>query len=436
MKTNTASNRPVLRTHEGAPARRTSKYDQLRRSILSCLLFEREFYEDGVDISERIKALVKDCDPKQVSDLAHEARTRFHLRHAPLLLARELARNTNGRIIGDTIAGVIQRADEIAEFLAIYWKDGRQPLSAQVKKGLARAFHKFDEYQLAKYDRDGTVKLRDALFLCHAKPVTKGQEDMWKRLVDGELKTPDTWETNLSAGEDKKETFERLLKDGKLGYMALLRNLRNMRESGVDESLVFNALIEGADKSKALPFRYFAAAKAVPQWEPAIDQAMLASLDAMDTLPGKTLVLVDVSASMGGPLSGKSTLGRMDAGCALAALVAGIADSYLVYSFSMQLVAVPPRQGMALADAIQNSQDNSGTYLGAAIQKLDEMHDDYDRMIVFTDEQSHDPVPNPKRLGYMVNVASAKNGVGYGPWVHIDGFSEAVVQFIREYESA
>ena len=59
----------------------------------------------------------------------------------------------------------------------------------------------------------------------------------------------------------------------------------------------------------------------------------------------------------------------------------------------------------------------------------------HDRLIVVTDEQSHDTVADPRAgKAYMVNVASARNGVGYGRWTHIDGFSEAVLGFIREHE--
>jgi hypothetical protein len=55
---------------------------------------------------------------------------------------------------------------------------------------------------------------------------------------------------------------------------------------------------------------------------------------------------------------------------------------------------------------------------------------------VITDEQSHDAVPDPVApLAYMINVASYRNGVGYGRWVHIDGFSEQVLRFIAEYEA-
>src|ERR1051325_7540236 len=117
------------------------------------------------------------------------------LRHVPLLLVRVMARHkTHRHLVGDTLARVIQRADELSEFVAIYWKDGRVPLSGQVKKGLAAAFPKFDEYALAKYNRPGPIKLRDVLFLAHAKPRDAAQAEAWKRLVEGQLTTPDTWE--------------------------------------------------------------------------------------------------------------------------------------------------------------------------------------------------------------------------------------------------
>src|SRR5215470_497269 len=157
---NTLNLNTALRTHEGAPARHISPELQLRRSVLACLLWESQFYEDGVEM----------------------ARHKSH--RAP---------------VSETLARVIQRADELAEFIAIYWKDGRVPLSGQVKKGLAAAFPKFDEYQLAKYDRGGPIKLRDVLFLCHAKPRNEAQAAVWKRLIWGRLTTPDTWEVALSA---------------------------------------------------------------------------------------------------------------------------------------------------------------------------------------------------------------------------------------------
>jgi len=207
-------------THEGAKARRLTPEMELRRTLMNCLLWEDQFYEDGVSIADRIKALVPLVDPARVAALAIEAREAMKLRHAPLLVVREMARHeTHRTLVADTLARVIQRPDEMTELLAIYWADAlgpmqqrkRQPVSAQIKKGLARALTKFDAYQLAKYDRDGAVRIRDVLFLVHAKPKDTDQAKVWKDLVDGTLAAPDTWEVSLSSGKDKAETFERLI---------------------------------------------------------------------------------------------------------------------------------------------------------------------------------------------------------------------------------
>jgi 60 kDa SS-A/Ro ribonucleoprotein len=456
-------------THEGAPAAAMTPMQALRRSVLACLLWEDQFYESGEEIATRIRRLVGEIAPFQtghVTMLAVEAREQAKLRHVPLLLLAALAQRVSGHglssVRSDTrlvmpapdnlaaaIARVIQRSDELSEFLAIHAKlNGVEPskikktLSAQVKKGLARAFSRFDEYQLSKYDREGAIKLRDVLFLVHAKPKDEAQAELWKRLVAGELKAPDTWEVALSGGADKRETFERLIRERKLGYLALLRNLRNMQEAGVNPALVRDAIVArkgGAER--VLPFRYVAAARAAPQFEPAIDQALCETISEMPILPGKTIVLADVSSSMDAKLSGKSDMTRVDAACVLASIIHG---DVRMFSFSDSLVEVPPRRGMAGVDALRASQPHSGTQLIAAVREISDRFD-YDRLIVITDEQSHPmqigrqlglPDPKPGARGYMINVASYQRGVGYGRWTHIDGFSENVLRYINEVERA
>jgi 60 kDa SS-A/Ro ribonucleoprotein len=429
------------RTHEGAPARHISPELQLRRSVLACLLWEEQFYEDGVEIAGRIAELVPKVQAEEVAALAVEARDRMKLRHAPLLLVREMARHASHRkLVAETLAHVIQRPDELAEFVAIYWKDGRVPLSKQVKKGLAMAFPKFDEYQLAKYDRGGPIKLRDVLFLSHAKPRDDAQAGVWKKLIWGRLAVPDTWEVALSAAGsdengDKRLIWERLLREGKLGALALVRNLRNMRDAGVEDGLVLQAL-QSMNAARVLPFRFVAAARHAPHWEGALEQAMLKCVAELPKLPGRTALLVDVSGSMTAPLSRRSEMQRTDAAYGLAVLLREVGESVNVYSFSDELVAVPARHGFALRDAIAHSQAHRGTYLGRALEqlhKLGERNADarYERVIVITDEQAHDSVPQPEGNGYVINVASYKHGIGYGKWTHIDGWSESVIEYIR-----
>ena len=423
----------VPRTHEGGPARNVDAEQELRRSVLACMLWENTFYESGVQIAARIRTLVPKVEAERVAALAIEARERMKLRHAPMLLVREMARvDTHKGVVADTLARVIQRADELAEFVAIYWSDGKQPLSAQVKKGLAAAFTKFDAYALAKYDREGPVKLRDVLFVCHAKPTGASQEALWKQLVEGTLASPDTWEVALSAGADKRESFERLIRERKLGALAMLRNLRNMEQTNVDAKLIRQGLAE-MKTERVLPFRFIAAARYAPRWEPELEEAMLKCVASQPKLPGRTVLLVDVSGSMDAPLSRKSEMRRNDAAYGLAVLLREIADDVDVYSFSEKLVYVPKRRGFALRDAIDKSQTHSGTYLGRA---LEQVPGSYDRVVVITDEQTADRVPNPSGAGYVINVASYKNGVGYGKWTHIDGWSEQVIEYIRAVEDA
>lgn len=427
---------PKVSTAEGTPAYPHMKPIQaLRRTVLSCLLWEGEFYEDGATIGDRIKALAKAVKPEQLASLAIEARTVHNMRHVSLQLLVELAKNGSGKMVGDTIYQTIQRADELSELLSLYWKNGKTPISKQVKLGLARAFRKFNAYQLAKYNQDGAIKLRDVLFLVHAKPQDVDQRLTWMQLVNGTLPVPDTWETNLSAGEDKKETWERLLQDGKLGYLALLRNLRNMTQVGVNGDLIISALrARKGGAEKVFPFRYVAAARACPQLEPIIDEALCAAIKELPKLTGTTVVLVDVSGSMVHPLSGKSDLSRMDAAAALASLING--DKLRVLTFSDHLKEVPPRRGMAGVDVIIKSQPHSSTALAMAIREVNEKVP-CDRLIVITDEQSTDGrIPDPKAgLAYMINVASNKNGVGYGKWIHLDGFSESVIRWIHAVET-
>ncbi len=432
MKKNVRNAVPVPLTHGGVRAVRINAEAQLRRSVLATLLWEDQFYEDGQSIADRIQALSAQVDPGKVAALAVEAREIQKLRHVPLLLAASLAPR-GGALVGDTIARVIQRADELSEFLALYWAKGRSPLSKQVKRGLAQAFTKFDAYQLAKYNRDAAIKLRDVLFLTHAKPKDEAQAQLWKQLVDGTLASADTWEVALSAGKDKATEWTRLLSEGKLGYLALLRNLRGMEQAGVSKALIRQAILAGKGADKVLPFRFIAAAKAAPSFEPELDKALLASVAAVPQFSGTTALLVDVSGSMDAKLSSKSDLTRMDAAAALAAVFPGQAE---VYSFSNHVVQVPARKGMAGVEAIIRSQQHGGTALAQAVAAIN-TKGGFDRLVVITDEQATDrSIPAPKAgKAYMINVASAKNGVGYGAWTHLDGFSEGVLRWMAELES-
>jgi len=454
--------KPTIFTGEGGPAKRSTQGQALARLVNACLLWEDNFYIDGKSVAELIAELVRAVPSEVAETIAIKARTEQKLRHVPLLVAREMARASKEHrlLVADVLEKVIQRPDELTEFLAIYWKEKKQPLSAQVKKGLARAFKKFNAYSLAKYNQDREIKLRDVAFLTHVHPVDHSQGLTLARLLNkdrfpvetksgfkvtscygkySKLDVPDTWEVALSAGGDKKEVFTRLIEEEKLGAMALLRNLRNMIEAGVDSSVIRNA-ITSANVEKVLPFRFIAAAKFAPKFENELEQSMFKCLEEHDQLEGETVLLVDVSGSMDNAISSKSDLRRVDAACGMAMLLREICEKVVVYSFSEREALVPSRRGFALAEAIKKSQEHSGTYLGRSIRNVARLESTADRVIVISDEQAADRVTNPfnkaGKKAYMINVATNRYGVSYGDgWSHIDGWSEACVDYILAEEN-
>lgn len=422
-----------VQNHNGLKTKAISAEAQLTRLTLANMLWENQFYIDGKSSANLMAELVPQVDPSFVENLALAARSKFKLRHVPLFLARSLAKT--GKLRAEVLAEVIQRPDEMGEFLALYRKDNKkEPISNQVKKGLALAFGKFNEYQLSKWDKGSAdFKIRDVMFLAHPKPTSVAQEALFKKVAEQKLETPDTWETELSGGADKKETFERLMLQGKLGALAFLRNLRNMTQAGVSELLV-RQYGEKVNVDRVLPFRFLAAARIVPQYEDMLEAMMFRATAGMPKLSGKTKLYVDVSSSMYGPrVSEKSDLTRQDASLALAILCRELCEEVEIYSFSGKALRIAPRRGFALAEAIKTSQGCSGTDLGKSLQ---ETRSPADRIIVITDEQSFSSsgAPYGGAKGYLINVGSYKNGINHDEWISITGFSEAVFDYIQMFE--
>lgn len=480
MKTNRAIPKPRVHTHEGGRAVvNTSPIMELRRATLACLLWEDTFYESGSALAQRIDALVPQCSYTDLQDLVLESRELMHLRHVPLYLVNQMLKVPAFKSLGlkNLIARVVQRADEITELLAMYWKDAPgAPLAFQLKEGLKHALNKFTAWELAKYNGKAQVRLRDALFMVHAKPVTnvlagefpgdgalvpaikrgkrkldpllKGGVDAYvrgpvrrhtghhfTRLANDSLESPDTWEVALSAGKDKKTTFSQLLEEHKLGGLALLRNLRGMVDAGVDTQLIQRA-ISTHPFTRVLPFRFITALKHAPQFGGFLEAAMLRACQGLPKLPGTTIIVVDGSGSMTDKVSGKSELTRFDAAVAMAMLAKEQCEDARVFFFNRTCQEVGTyARGFALKDAAElKGFPSGGTFLGQAITYARDKVGGFARIIVLTDEQSQDEVGAPGGRGYMVNLATFENGVGYGPWVRINGWSEHVLRFILAVE--
>ena len=280
----------------------------------------------------------------------------------------------------------------------------------------------------------------------------RSKEQTWKDLVEKRLTPPDTWEVALSAGSDKKATWERLMQENKLGALAMLRNLRNMDEANVNKSAI-KKYLETMETERVLPFRFVSASKYAPAFEQSLEKAMFKCLAQQEKLPGKTILIVDVSGSMtsSGNVSRHSEITRFEAAGALAILLREISEEIVIYATAgsdtkmiHKTEIIPPRSGFALSDYIRASVPRlggGGIFLTQCMDYVYDKEAKADRIVVITDEQDCDQKCNPnnaKAFGinnYLMNISVETNGIGYGKWTHIDGFSESVIDFIRAFES-
>jgi 60 kDa SS-A/Ro ribonucleoprotein len=415
--------------NEGAKAFRLSPEMELYSAIATTMLGDAN-YEKADQRMERILALIPAVSPEFVAKLAVYARKQMYLRTAPVVLATELAKiSTGNNLVSKTIQSVVQRPDEIMEVLAYYQfanqRKGTKKLnkmSKQVQKGLAESFNKFDEYQFGKYDRAIDVKLRDALFLVHPKAKDEAQQAVFNKIAKQELAVPYTWETELSAlGQQKFETakakqaaftakWEELIDSGKLGYMATMRNLRNMLEANVSAAHVkkicaYLANEKAVAGSKQLPFRFLAAYREMKALTAngytayvmeALEQAIMYSVVNMKgfDLDTKVVIACDVSGSMQQPVSAKSKVLLYDIGLLLGMLLQSKCNNVVsgIFGDRWKTVSLPKNGVLTNVDAFYKREGEVGYATNGYLVLQDLVSRKYkaDKVMMFTDTQMWD----------------------------------------------
>lgn len=437
----------------GALAARESNVQYLRRAVMANLLWEDIAYMDGAKVADEIKRLIPLCPAEEVYNIALEARLMQKLRHTPLFIAAEMCKYPEHKLfVKDLLPRIITRADMLTDFLAIYWKGGKKPLANQAKKGLALAFHNFNEYKLAKYDRDSAIKLRDIMFLVHPKARNQYEQSLFEKVADRTLTPPETWEVMLSAGKNKKSTWTTLINDKKIGGLAMLRNIANMQRANVDRRVIQDGL-KNIKSSMLLPLDFIKANRMNPEFSRDIEDAMIESYKNLPKLPGKTLFIVDVSGSMSVSLSNKSGFSRYDAACAMAMLAVNQCEDYEIVTTAGNDYAKTgshehikyPQRGFGIYQQIKDTNKRIG---GGGIftrQCLEwcktNVGNKFDRIIVFSDSQDCDfpnkRIPEPYgKYNYICDVSANTKGINYkGKWTaEISGFSEHFLTYIAAFE--
>ncbi len=376
---------PSVLNFEGDKAYAISPEFALYCLVTTCTVSDK-FYEDADSQLGHITVLVGQCDPLFVAALAVYARKKMYLRTIPLILCTELAKIHSGdNLVSRMVYACVDRADEICELLAVYANMNEREtekkgdkvfnkLSNQIKKGLGRAFSKFDEYQFSKYEAAGrAVTMKQALEIVHPKPETDEQSKLFQKILKNELETAYTWENALKAvmqgktltDEEKvavkSETWEKLIDtegSGELPYMALLRNLHGILTVGVSADHIKKIVEKLTDpkrvaKAKQLPFRYFSAYSQIREFESpftgtildALDKAMITSAMNIQGYDENTTVCIacDVSGSMQSTISQRSKIQNYDIGLVLGMTLQSRCKSVVTGMFgdSWKAIAVP-----------------------------------------------------------------------------------------------
>lgn len=456
--------------YAGAQAFVMSPEQELYAAVATTSLNDT-FYEKGNDRMARIIELMSKCEPAFVAKLAYYTRNEMYLRSIPLVLTVELAKFHSGdNLVARTVNGVVQRVDEITELLAYYQIANKRigtkklnGLSKQLQKGLAAAFNKFDAYQFAKYDRATEVKLRDALFIVHPKAKGEDQQAIFDKIANKELATPYTWETELSAlGQQKFESekakqetvaakWEALIFSGKLGYMALLRNLRNILDANVSYVAIDQVCTILSDrnavmKSKQLPFRFLSAYRellenksdATSKVLTALEDAVLMSAANIKGFENNTSVLIacDVSGSMQTPISAKSKVLLYDIGLMLAILLQSRCDRVVTGMFGDRWKVVNLSKHAILSNVQQlykrEGEVGYSTNGYLVIEGLIRKNKMVDKVMIFTDCQLWDSKAANNTLAGKWNTYKAINPTAKLYLFDLAGYGQAPINLIQK----
>lgn len=432
-------------THEGGVGYSRDPKSELFLLAVSLLLGEKTFYEKGSDRKDRLRSLIHQVvatDPEWVARFVPYLRNTMQIRTATVAVACEYVK-AGGPFGRKVIDSACSRPDEPAEVLAYWHQNYGRKLPMAVKRGVAdAAIRLYHERSVLKYDGQSRAwRMGDVIELVHPKPKSDAQGRLFRYLLDVRhhpenvkveglpiIEGVRAWQANPTADLPEGVTWERLSGVGamdakawesvipQMGYMALLRNLRNFDEAGISESMVAQVIAkltdpEQVEKSRQFPIRFLSAIKhlASLRWSSALETALQHSLANVPALPGRTLIMVDVSGSMFGGWGDKSTVQNADIACVFGSALALRAENPTLVAYSSQGVGLDVPKGGAVLLLSKQCQSwpgaGQGTNTGGILNEAEAQQGPFDRIVLLTDEQHRGYVQTACPLVYTFNIA-------------------------------
>lgn len=448
MASHNTTTRGAMRTtnRSGHAAYRLDDRVKLVIMALTTMLGEPKYYGDNTDELVRLAETIAKADPWFVARLAGWCRTVANLRSVSHMLVCVVAHafkapngtNETGpaRAAARWVAST--RGDDGTEMLATYLSLYGKPIPNSLRKGIRDSESRMSPFSVAKYQSSSkSVKMRDNLRITHPKPCSDELSEAFGACVDGSLAVPKGWETELSARGNTKEVWEELISENRLGYMALLRNLRSIVRSGADMTPVLARISdpEAVRRSRVMPFRFYTAYRelggASTAVTRALDKALIASCDNVDRLPGRTAVLVDTSGSMGWQVSSRSVATCRDIAAVMAALCTYISDDAWACAFDTRSRQLMFTGLSPIADINMVPSSGGGTDMAEGFRCLIKSGFDADRIVVLSDNEVNRG-RNKETMQHWLE--EYRRQMGHDVWCHaVDLQGYGTAQFVGHH---
>ncbi|NUO00478.1 MAG: TROVE domain-containing protein [Saprospiraceae bacterium] len=378
-------------------------------SLLLTSFAQDQFYRTAKQTFAGLEQLLGQVDAEFAAKAAVFARTEFGMRSITQVVAAELAKGASGAPWAKSFYNqIVKRPDDMLEIMAYYFGKGNKMLPNAMKKGFAQAFDRFDGYSLAKYRGENrSVKLVDVVNLVRPVPTERNAEAL-KNLIRGELKAIATWENKLSRvgqvaesevekSELKAAAWAELLQTGKLGYLALLRNLRNIAEQAPEmlgEAARQLTDAKRIERSMVFPFQFLVAMDAIEKSAltdkriviDALNQATELALKNVPRFEGRTLVVLDDSGSMSSVQTQYANRSALQLGALFAAALYKANNADLMrFSDNASYVGKNPADSLqGIADFLIRKARSAGTNFNAIFETASKA---YDRIVILSDMQ-------------------------------------------------